>query len=84
VNLSYEMQIACNIAWHEKLNGGEAYVEMYPWWAMKIMHPKTIAHHALAERIYKKWVEGDYFLVKNDCIARKADELDLVEDLREL
>lgn len=60
------IQIACNMALRDGVAGtGDVYVEAYPWWAMKVMHPKTIGHHALAVVIFDKWTNGEYFLGMN-------------------
>jgi len=69
----YEELMGCNIALHEgRMSDEDLKIEMYPWWAMKIMHPKTIAHHELAKRIYSKWVKGDYFFDADDYITNEA------------
>lgn len=60
----FARQMACNIALQEATKeSGDQVIEnfSYPWWAMKIMHPKTIAHHALAKRIYEKLATEEYF-----------------------
>jgi hypothetical protein len=82
LEMSYEQQMACNIAMYEKERGKDVKVEMYPWWAMKIMHPKTIAHHELAMRIYKKWIDGEYFFDRNDPVVKKAAEYEMAEQLQ--
>lgn len=69
----YTRQVACNMARQEGFNtdgSGRTEVFAYPWWVMKIMHPKSIAHHALARKIYEKWTKGEYFL-ENDEVKLK-------------
>lgn len=85
LEISYEQQMACNIALHEReTSGNDVGIEAYPWWAMKIMHPKTVAHHRLAKRIYRKWKDGEYFLSASDPIIKEAIDSGIVKDLREL